>query len=84
MHQTVNKHIVHSTSKLKNGQLYGAEFLFFALKSAEETKNPVLSPKIKWRNSKKNDAAGGLRSHDLQMSHAERVIAFTLIMSLAP
>ncbi len=33
---------------------------------------------------KKNDAAGGLRSHDLQISHAERVIAFNLIMSLAP
>lgn len=31
-----------------------------------------------------NDAAGGLRSHDLQISQAERSIASYHIMSLAP
>ena len=58
---------------------------FLLIKSADEIKKSHFqNKKIKLAEIPKNDAAGGLRSHDLQISQAERCIAFCLIMSLAP
>ena len=85
MHQALHKHILHLTNKQKNGQAGCFDFIFFDLKSADGVKRPNFrTKKTELAEIPKNDAAGGLRSHDLQISQAERCIAFCLIMSLAP